>query len=217
MRQLMTNMCNGFRTQLSVFSLKFSLAGKGPFMDGKANIYIFFLGGGGQQWSEGHGLALTGKFFYSHIFRPILHKSAVVLSIDNKLKHLLPIILPCLSCLFPKCVSLKRKAGYAVQSKNNAHAESGIQSCCTARTCKPPQKVKVLYFCGPFVVYPLELWNQRSQKTSLQEARKLPQALRRGMKFFISSNLKEVCDVCRLFVTRSFPSVDTNSLCGSKR
>ena len=29
--------------------------------------------------------ALTGKFFYSHILRLILRKSAVVLSLDNKL------------------------------------------------------------------------------------------------------------------------------------
>ena len=46
-----------------VFSLNFSSAGKGPFMDGKAkNIYFSKMGGGGQ-WSEGHGPALTGKFF----------------------------------------------------------------------------------------------------------------------------------------------------------
>ena len=36
--------------------------------------------------------ALTGKFFYSHILRPILRKSAVVLSLDNKLKLSIPII-----------------------------------------------------------------------------------------------------------------------------
>ena len=32
--------------------------------------------------------ALTGKFFYSHILRHILRKSAVVLSLDNKLKRI---------------------------------------------------------------------------------------------------------------------------------
>ena len=47
-----------------VFSLNFSSAGKGSFMDGKAkNIYFSKGGGGGGQWSEGHGPALTGKFF----------------------------------------------------------------------------------------------------------------------------------------------------------
>ena len=36
------------------------------------------------------------------------------------------------------------------------------------------------------------------------------------MKLSISVNLKNVCGVCRLFVTTSFCSVDTNPLCGSK-
>ena len=52
-------------------------------MDGKArNIYFSKRGEwgrGGGQWSEGHGPALTGKFFCSHILRPILRKSAVVI------------------------------------------------------------------------------------------------------------------------------------------
>ena len=48
----------------TVFSLNYSSAGKGPFMDGKAkNIYFFKRGGEGGQWSEGRGPALTGKFF----------------------------------------------------------------------------------------------------------------------------------------------------------
>ena len=47
-----------------MFSLNFSSAGKGPFMDGKAkNIYFSKRGGEGGQWSEGHGPAFTGKFF----------------------------------------------------------------------------------------------------------------------------------------------------------
>ena len=50
-----------------MFSLNFSSAGKGPFMDGKAkNIYFSKRGGGGVEggrWSEGHGPAFTGKFF----------------------------------------------------------------------------------------------------------------------------------------------------------
>ena len=47
----------------SAFSLNFSSAGKGPFMDGKAkNIYFSKRGGGGG--GEGaHGPAFTGKFF----------------------------------------------------------------------------------------------------------------------------------------------------------
>ena len=70
-------------------------------MDGKANNIYFSPGGGGgggggRQWSEGHGPALTAKCFYFHIVRPILGKSAVMLSLDNKLKCLIPIILPCL-------------------------------------------------------------------------------------------------------------------------
>ena len=66
-------------------------------MVSQKNIYFSLRGRGGGQWSEGHGHALTGKFLYSHILRPILRKSAVVLSlIDNKLKRLIPIILPCL-------------------------------------------------------------------------------------------------------------------------
>ena len=49
---------------MAVFSLNFSSAGKGPFVDGKAkNIDFSKRGGGGGQWSEGHGPALTGKFF----------------------------------------------------------------------------------------------------------------------------------------------------------
>ena len=119
----------------------------------------------------------------------------------------------------PTCMSLKRKAAYTVlvQNPNYAHAKSGVRSCCAARKCKPPQEVRVPYFCGPFVVYPQELCNERSQKSSPQEARNSPQASRKRTKFFRSVNLKEVCSVCRLFVTTPFCSVDTNSLCGSKR
>ena len=63
----------------------------------RQKIYTFLRGGGGGAlWGERHGPALTGKFFYSHIFRPILRKSAVVLSVDNKLKRLIRIVLPCL-------------------------------------------------------------------------------------------------------------------------
>ena len=63
-------------------------------MDGKAkNIYFSRKeGGGGSSGVRDMDPALTGNFFYSHILRPILHKSAVVLSLDNKLKCLIPII-----------------------------------------------------------------------------------------------------------------------------
>ena len=47
----------------TVFSLNFSSAGKRPFMDGKAKNIYFSKRGGGGQWSERHGPALTGKFF----------------------------------------------------------------------------------------------------------------------------------------------------------
>ena len=180
-------------------------------MDGKAkNIDKTFLGSGGWGGGWAGGVrymdpAVTGKFFYSHILKHILRKSAVVLSLDNKLKRFIP-----------KCMSLKRKAVYTVQSKRNACAKSGVRSCCATRICKPPQEAKVPYFCRSFVIYLQELWNERSQKSSPQEATKLPQASRRRTKFLISVNLKEVCGVCRLFVT-SFYSLDTNSLCGSRR
>ena len=45
---------------ITVFSLNFSSAGKGPFMDDKEkNIYFSKRGGGGEGgwWSEGHGPA----------------------------------------------------------------------------------------------------------------------------------------------------------------
>ena len=58
-------------------------------MDGKPKKYkVFFRGGGG--WR--HGPALTGKFFHSHILRPKLSKSADMLSLDNKLISLIPIV-----------------------------------------------------------------------------------------------------------------------------
>ena len=60
---LLVNFYPAMMNRHTVFSLNFSSAGKGPFMDGKAkNIYFSKMGGGGQ-WSEGHGPALTGKFF----------------------------------------------------------------------------------------------------------------------------------------------------------
>ena len=173
-----------------MFSLNFSSPGKGPFMDGKAkNIYFSKRGGGGGTGDGGvrdmdpPSLGI----FYSHILWPILRKSAVVIfrkqtkTFDSNN-----------FTMSPKCMSLKRKAAYTVlvQNQNYARAKSGVRSCCAARTCKPPQEVKVPYFCGPFVVYPQELWNERSQKSSSQEARKLPQGSRRRMKFFISVNLK---------------------------
>ena len=49
--------------QNAVFSLNFSSAGKGPFVDGKAKNIYFSKRGEGGQWSEGHGPAFTGKFF----------------------------------------------------------------------------------------------------------------------------------------------------------
>ena len=46
-----------------MFSLNFSSAGKGPFMDGKAKNIYFSKRGEGGQWNEGHGPTFTGKFF----------------------------------------------------------------------------------------------------------------------------------------------------------
>ena len=165
-----------------MFSLNVSSAGKGPFMDSKAkNIYFSKRGGGGGTVEWGTWTRLHWEIFYSHILRPILRKSAVVIfrkqikTFDSNN-----------FTMSPKCMSLKRKAAYTVlvQNQNNARAKSGVRSCCAARTCKPPQEVKVPYFCGPFVVYPQELWNERSQKSSLQEKKKLPQASKRRLKFF---------------------------------
>ena len=65
-------------------------------MDGKAKKYTLFSGGVGGSGGRDMDPALTGKFFYSHILRLILRKSAVVLSLDNKLKRSIPIILLCL-------------------------------------------------------------------------------------------------------------------------
>ena len=111
-------------------------------MDGKGkNIDKTFLGregGGGAGGVRYMDPAVTGKFFYSHILKHILRKSAVVLSLDNKLKRFIP-----------KCMSLKRKAVYTVQSKSNSRAKSGIRSCCAARTWRPPQEAKVPYFADP--------------------------------------------------------------------
>ena len=50
---------------MTVFSLNFSSAGKGPFMAGKAkNMHqrCNLLGGGRGQLSEGRGPSLAGKF-----------------------------------------------------------------------------------------------------------------------------------------------------------
>ena len=141
----------------SVFSLNFSSAGEGPFMDGKAKNIYFSKRGEGGQWSEGHGPAHC-EIFYSHILRPILRKSPVVI-FRQQIKTFDSNNFTVFNVLFPKCMSLKRKAAYTVlvQNQNYARAKSGVRSCCAARTCKPPQEVKVPYFCGPFVVYPQEL------------------------------------------------------------
>ena len=83
--------------------------------------------------------------------------------------------------LFPKCMSLKRKAVYTVQFKSNARAKSDIRSnCCAARTCKPLQEAKVaqLFYCqnkfsrvcGDLAKWPDDrLWN--SFKQLLKEAK----------------------------------------------
>ena len=104
---------------------------------------------------------------YSHILRRILRKSAVVIfrqqfkAFDsNNFTNIV------FNVLFPKCLSLKKKAVYTVQSKNNARIRSGVRSCCAARTRKPLQEVKLSYFCGPFAAYPQELCNARSQTSS---------------------------------------------------
>ena len=54
---------SGSNQSTAVFSLNFSSAGKGPFMDGKAKNIYFSKRGEGGQWSEGHGPTFTGKFF----------------------------------------------------------------------------------------------------------------------------------------------------------
>ena len=59
-------MVNFLQVELhTAFYLNFSSVGKGTFVDGKAKNIDFSKRGGGEggQWSEGHGPALTGKFF----------------------------------------------------------------------------------------------------------------------------------------------------------
>ena len=99
------------RSLYAVFSLNFSSVGKGPFMDGKAkNIYFSKGGGGGEGTGEwGKWTRLHWEIFYSHILRPILRKSAVVIfrkqikTFDSNN-----------FTMSPKCMSLKRKATYTV-------------------------------------------------------------------------------------------------------
>ena len=63
----------------------------------RQNIYFSNRGGGGGgQWSEGHGPTLTGKFFIP-IFKDLFYANLLSLSLDNKLKRLIPIII--LLCL----------------------------------------------------------------------------------------------------------------------
>ena len=83
-----------------MFSLNFSSAGKGPFMDGKAKNIYFSKRGEGGQWSEGHGPTFTGKFFIP-IFKDLFYANLLSLSLGNKLKRLIPIILLCLQTACP--------------------------------------------------------------------------------------------------------------------
>ena len=105
--------CNGL-----LFSLNFSSAVNRPFMAGKAKNMCqrcTLLGGGGQ-WSEGHGPPLLGNFgakfsetSFPH-FRTYFYANQPLLSLDNHLKCLIPIILLCLQCSFPKCLAHKKKS-----------------------------------------------------------------------------------------------------------
>ena len=88
---------------MTVFSLNFISAGKGPFMAGKAKNMCqrrTFLAGRGQ-WSEGHGFDLAVKFRTQVLGNDIpsfydLFYANLPLSLDNNLKRLIPIILLCL-------------------------------------------------------------------------------------------------------------------------
>jgi len=55
-----------------------------------------------------------------------------------------------------------------VQPKNNARARSGARSFCAARTRKPPQEVKMSYFCSlparTFKTQEVESLTARSRK-----------------------------------------------------
>ena len=86
-------------------------------MDGKAKKYILFYtfrgGGGGGSGFIGHGPSLTGKFFYSYILRPMLCKSAVLLSLHDKLKRLIPLILLSLMFSFQKNIPKKESCIYS--------------------------------------------------------------------------------------------------------
>ena len=138
------------------FSLNFSSAGKGPFTEGKKR--------GGEEvewgtWSEAHGPRPHWEIFLLPYFKTYFMQICCRVIVRQQIKMYIQHV-------------------YTVQSKSNARAESGIRSCCATRTCKPPQKAKVLYFCGPFVVYLQELWNERSRKSSPQEATKTQEGVR---------------------------------------
>ena len=84
-------------------------------------------------------------------------------------------------------------------------------------TRKPPQEAKELYFCG---FNPQEHWNARSQKCSLQDAGKLPQASRRLKTFFLVFTCKKFVDILHLFYYNIICTVEFIQLfwlCGSKR
>ena len=81
-------------------------------------------------------------------------------------------------------------------------------------TARSESAVFLQTFCG------LPARTLKSKKSKIFTARsyKITASTKKGHEvlYTVSVNLKEVCGVCRLFLT-SFRSVDTNSLCGSKR
>ena len=96
----------------AVFSLNFSSAGRGPFMAGMAKNmrgrYTSLGIGGSGQWSEGHGPPSLGnlgaKFSETsfHHFKTSFYANWPLLSLDNNLKCLIPIILLYLQCPLSK-------------------------------------------------------------------------------------------------------------------
>ena len=125
-----------------------------------AKNYTFLrgVGGGGVgQWREGHGPHPHWEIFLFPYLKTYFMQICCRVIFRRQIKMFDSNNFTVFNVLFPKCMSLKRKAVYTVQSKSNSRAKSGIRSCCAARTCKPLQEAKVLYFCGPFVFYPQEL------------------------------------------------------------
>ena len=114
------------------------------------------MGAGVGRWSEVHGPRPHCEIFLFPYFKTYFTQICCLVIFRQQIKTF-----HSNNVLFPKCMSLKRKAIYTVQSKSNARAKSGIRSCCATRTCKPPQEAKVQYFADPlWFTFLASCWTQ---------------------------------------------------------